>query len=50
LLPTRAIMLNVETRSVEQVLVDLREIARGLCAKDPRAARLARMICELEEM
>jgi len=42
-------MLNVETRSVEQVLTDLREIARGLSAKDPRATRLAKMIRALEE-
>jgi hypothetical protein len=42
-------MLNVETRSVEQVLADLRQVARGLSAKDPRATRVARMIRALEE-
>lgn len=42
-------MLNVQTRSVEQVLIDLRRIARGLGARDPRAERIARMISDLEE-
>jgi hypothetical protein len=42
-------MLNAQTRSVEQVLIDLKRIARELCAKDPRAERIARMISELEE-
>jgi HAMP domain-containing protein len=42
-------MLQVQTRSVEQVLIDLRRIARELSAKDPRAERIARMISELEE-
>jgi hypothetical protein len=42
-------MLKVKTRSVEQVLTDLREIARRLSAKDPRAERIARMISGLEE-
>jgi hypothetical protein len=43
-------MLNVETRSVEQVLTDLRQIASGLSAKDPRGVRIARMIRALEEI
>ena len=42
-------MLNVQTRSVEQVLIDLRRIARELPAIDPRATRIARMISELED-
>jgi hypothetical protein len=42
-------MLKVETRSVEQVLAELRQIAHGLSLQDPRAERIARMIRALEE-
>jgi hypothetical protein len=42
-------MLKVETRSVEQVLTDLRQIARELSARNPRAERIARMVLALEE-
>jgi hypothetical protein len=42
-------MLKDQARSVEQVLIDLKEVAGELSAKDPRSERVARMIRTLED-
>jgi hypothetical protein len=42
-------MLKDQTRSVEQVLIDLKQVVGELSAKDPRSERVARMIRALEE-